>query len=831
MCFSKKKNIKNFLEFDWKAYINKYNDLSFIKTKEEAWYHWMNYGKLENRIIESKSIESKSIESKSINNYSGDEEFTNFDWKSYISNYDDLRIFKTKEEAWKHWIYYGKNEKRIWGNKLIDKKEVDKKEVDKKEVDKNEFDTFDWKSYISNYDDLRKLKTKQEAWNHWIDHGKKENRICKNIFLFDDYKTFDWKVYVQNYSDLSSIHSKEAAWKHFLIYGFNEGRRLDDMNKIVIDEFNRIIQEEENLQNFDFTKNKIYLKKKYTNCGQHFFGWKSTMNYLSNHINLNDSAIFNKKYYFDEWIEKLLVWGNKIQNKQCLDIINKNNLQLISFLHCPPFDNYNSKLMNKDLLLNDIYLLNKHIVGLIHATHIFNSITFLYVLSIHHKNYIVRNYPEFQNKVLSLYHPIDIGNNNNDELFDIYKFINKSKNFYHIGWWLRNFTSFFNFQVPDGYNKLILVKHEFKQAFNGKFKDIDKNIKIIYELNDNEYKKIFNSSCIFCDLEDCVANNLVLECIKYNTPIIIRRLPSIEEYLGSNYPLFFNDDSDLLKFKNAETLNNKIIEANVYLKKMNKKPFMLETFVDKINYDISKLKVNNDKHKLTWLCYLNNEEYDIEKYISMFKYQTNRENNKLIIINTIKSKIDLLEKYKNKNITIINVEQDLNMNEIYNIFVKNATTEYLTFKKCSHLLNEQKYSELCINYLVNNPTFDVVILKKKKLNNTINKKFNNEEDVNNDIEYINNDIDDINDHDINDDDISDLSDSNSDISDQKIDIAITKENKNKECLLSYKQINDFNRKNINILWRKSIHSYVGNFDNDFWSNCYKNNLNIFQVSL
>jgi hypothetical protein len=375
------------------------------------------------------------------------------------------------------------------------------------------------------------------------------------------------------------------------------------------------------------------------------------------------------------------------------------------------------------------------------------------------------------------------------------------------------------------------VKQEFKQAFNGKFKDIDKNIKIIYELNDNEYKKIFNSSCIFCDLEDCVANNLVLECIKYNTPIIIRRLPSIEEYLGSNYPLFFNDDSDLLKFKNAETLNNKIIEANVYLKKMNKKPFMLETFVDKINYDISKLKVNNDKHKLTWLCYLNNEEYDIEKYISMFKYQTNRENNKLIIINTIKSKIELLEKYKNKNITIINVEQDLNMNEIYNIFVKNATTEYLTFKKCSHLLNEQKYSELCINYLENNPTFDVVILKKKKLNNTINKKFNNEEDVNNDIEYINKDIDDINDDDINDDDISDLSDSNSDISDQKPDIASAKENKNKECLLSYKQINDFNHKNINILWRKSIHSYVGNFDNDFLSKSYIKNFNVFQVSL
>jgi hypothetical protein len=578
------------LDFDWKGYISKYDDLRNLKTNEEAWYHWINYGKLENRTIQN-------IENKSTHISYHNEEFTNFKWEIYINNYDDLKNLKTKEEAWNHWISHGKNEKRI----------CEKKILDKKEFDKNEFDTFDWKNYINNYDDLTNFKTKEEAWNHWIHHGKIENRICNDIFLFDDYKTFDWEVYVRNYNDLSHINSKESAWKHFLNYGFIEGRRLDDMNENIIDDFNKIVNEEENLQNYDFTNNKIYLKKKYTNCGKHFFGWKSTMNYLSNHINLNDSYIFKEKYYLDEWIEKLLVWGNKIQNKQCLDIINKNNLQLITFLHSPPFEKYNPNLMNNNLLLNDIYLLNKHIVGLIHATHIFKSITFLYVLSIHHKNYIIQNYPEFQNKVLSLYHPIDICNNNDDELFDIYKFINKSKNFYHIGWWLRNFTSFFNFEVPYGYNKLILLKQEFKPAFNEKFTDIDNSIKIIYELDDNEYKKIFIDSCIFCDLADCVANNLVLECIKYNTPIIVRRLPSVEEYLGVDYPLFFNNETDLLQFKNAETLNNKIIETSLYLKNMNKKPFMLETFVNKINYDISKLKVNNDKYKLTWLFYLNNE--------------------------------------------------------------------------------------------------------------------------------------------------------------------------------------------------------------------------------
>ena len=40
--------------------------------------------------------------------------------------------------------------------------------------------SFDWKSYISNYEDLRKanINTKEKAWNHWINYGRKEGRNC-----------------------------------------------------------------------------------------------------------------------------------------------------------------------------------------------------------------------------------------------------------------------------------------------------------------------------------------------------------------------------------------------------------------------------------------------------------------------------------------------------------------------------------------------------------------------------------------------------------------------------------------------------------------------------
>ena len=757
-------------------------------------------------------------------------DYLNFDWKNYIDTYSDLKYIETKEDAWYHWINYGKHENRIINEVNIDKLK--------------EFKEFDWEVYISLYEDLKDIKTKQEAWNHWIDHGKNENRLCENIFLFEDYENFDWETYINNYEDLEYITSKEEAWIHFINYGFNESRKMSDINEIQFDEYKQIIEDENTCEEVDFSLNKIYLKQKYTNCGKHLFGWKASMNYLVEKLKLN-GKVFDKKYYFDEWIEKLLVWGNKIYNKKCLENINDNDLQLITFLHCPPFEAYNTNEVNKNLIINDDSLLNKNIIELIKSNNLFYSIKYLYVLSLHHKNYIINNFPQLKNKIVSLYHPINISNYNKSELFNINNFID-NKQFYHIGWWLRNFNSFFNFKLPDGYNKNTLIKQEFKQEFENKFTDIGKDNKIIYELKDNDYKKLFNNSCIFCDLLDCVANNVVLECIKYNTPIIIRRLPSVEEYLGPDYPLFFTDESELEDYKNEEFLIAKITQANNYLQKMDKQFLKLEKFVDKINYDINKLVVNDNKYKLTWLYYLNNENIDIEKYITFFNYQLSSESIKLIIINTIQSKTELLEKYNNDNITIINVDINLNINEVYKIFIENSTTEYLVFKKFNELLNEDYFSYLCINYFDNNSTFDVIIFKNKQsyefknnfdLNTDLNTDSNidlqihdDNSEVSNESSILSSDLNLNDNYQLNDNEIE-TSSLNEDIDSEK-EVETENTIENSIHLLNFTELQNYNfiNNNINILWRKSIHSYVNDLDNNFWINCYNNHLNIFEIN-
>ena len=41
------------------------------------------------------------------------------------------------------------------------------------------FNNFDWKYYVVNNEDLSEIKTKEEAWDHWINHGQYENRLFK----------------------------------------------------------------------------------------------------------------------------------------------------------------------------------------------------------------------------------------------------------------------------------------------------------------------------------------------------------------------------------------------------------------------------------------------------------------------------------------------------------------------------------------------------------------------------------------------------------------------------------------------------------------------------
>ena len=170
-------------------------------------------------------------------------DYKQFQWEIYINNYNDLKHISCKKDAWTHWIHHGKKEGR--------KCNLNEMEILKKI---NE-DFFIWCDYVNLYDDLKYITCKEDAWEHWINYGKKEGRICNK-----EKELFDWKYYVYANRDLT-ILDEEDAWKHWINSGKKEERKMNDFNWIDYLSLN-----------LDLVENKINTKEKAINhwifCGK-----------------------------------------------------------------------------------------------------------------------------------------------------------------------------------------------------------------------------------------------------------------------------------------------------------------------------------------------------------------------------------------------------------------------------------------------------------------------------------------------------------------------------------------------------------------------------------
>jgi hypothetical protein len=633
-------------------------------------------------------------------------------------------------------------------------------------------DIFDWEKYIEKHADLKKAgyKTKKDAWRHWINNGLKENR---KLFLLDNEsgnentKSFDWKKYIEHYGDLreAGVKTIEQAWLHWLKYGIKEKRQFFINNSNNSNNNNSLLLHRTEIKIgskaskelvsasgkndnkdgkkilFDFIQennHQIIIKKKYDDYGLHYFGWKGVMKSFLGFIKAQkilSKIIVSKNILFDEWIEKLLFWGNKIENEELIKEVFENDYNLISFIHNPPYENYikcedqEKKELEKHVLLNDS-VLNKNVLKMLETINLESKIVYLYTLSVSHKKYIYKNYPNYRNKLVSVYHPIDLNSSN---MFD-YTSFEKNKRIFHIGWWLRNFKTFVDLNIPCQFQKYILVKKSFEKKWLEMSKDYDlRTIEVLYNLSNPEYEKIFKDSCIFLDLEDAVANNVILECVRFCTPIIVKKLDSVVEYLGPDYPLYFSNEEDLKhieSYSNEEFLNI-VLKAHQYLVSMDKTHLQLDTFNKKIVYDLKKLDVIENKKNLTWFCFLKMEE-DLDFIHCIIEQFLNQEFLDKIYLTFVIYKnelyfekmIDLLEEYKEKNSNISYIlfegEEDNNLYDDFYLCMNSATTDYFTIVNI-HDLFEKKYSYTFIQYLETHYNCDIgftsFIIRNVKDNN------------------------------------------------------------------------------------------------------------------
>lgn len=319
--------------------------------------------------------------------------------------------------------------------------------------------------------------------------------------------------------------------------------------------------------------------------GLHRSGWQYVVNEL-NKYNNPDGVIF------DPYLDKTFGWEGEFYKKCGILPFRRN---WMGVFHHTQNDSYSSNNI-KSIVESDVFQESlKKCDGIV-------------VLSQNLKNWLITkiNVP-----IHVLYHPTEF----QEKTWSYTSWeSNNDKKVIHVGAWLRNCYSIYALPTPTNVRKCILKGKNMENYFppedfidnlqkafdiqiydakgicregrqkGNKFivgmidniKESLSKVKIIETLSNDEYDDLLAKNIVFLDLVDVSACNTLIECIVRNTPIVINRLPAVVEYLGFDYPLYYNTLEEATSHINN---NEKIYSAYKYLKAKDKNFLKMETFI------------------------------------------------------------------------------------------------------------------------------------------------------------------------------------------------------------------------------------------------------------
>jgi hypothetical protein len=293
--------------------------------------------------------------------------------------------------------------------------------------------------------------------------------------------------------------------------------------------------------------------------GFHRSGWYSVMKYLS--IYDSEDGIL-----FDDFIEQNFCYNPNPE------IYRKPWVGVFHHPPCPPFFSNEKEKMSNYLSSNEFLESSKNLKLAI-------------VLTQYQKDFLEKY---IKCPIVVIKHPCE-------DSFDNWSFEKwgKDKKLVQIGFYLRNTQLIY--QIPDiiGVKKIRLWNNSkwitsYDETVKNYWNVIKKRENIGKARNmsfqtPSSYDKILSSGVVVTEAFDLAASNVVLDCIVRNTPLIINRCPAAEEYLGKDYPLFFEDPLEI------PNLLEKVEDAHEYLCKMDKSDIKMENFVSKVIKGINEL--------------------------------------------------------------------------------------------------------------------------------------------------------------------------------------------------------------------------------------------------
>jgi len=150
-----------------------------------------------------------------------------------------------------------------------------------------------------------------------------------------------------------------------------------------------------------------------------------------------------------------------------------------------------------------------------------------------------------------------------------------------VGHWMRNFESIYELEAK-GYRKTILKcsAPEAPDYDQMSVKAKKFGVHMDEKLNRKDYEKMFESNVVFLHLNDSSANNTIIECIVNSTPLLINRLPAVEEHLGRDYPLFYESIGEASKkIKDIDI----VLLAHKHLQSIDKEPYRIDNFASNLS--------------------------------------------------------------------------------------------------------------------------------------------------------------------------------------------------------------------------------------------------------
>jgi hypothetical protein len=308
-----------------------------------------------------------------------------------------------------------------------------------------------------------------------------------------------------------------------------------------------------------YDNNVIQFKPHYNmNTLEHRGGWKTIINNLEKNDFFNNSS----DIYFFDMIEKQFLWDT---NYYC-------NNKWAGIIHCTQFTPPYLNIINIKYLFNNPNFI-KSLKNCIYIVCLAKNVT----------NYMQKRFDELNInvKLYTLKHPIGC---DDIIMFNVNDYINNTdKYLLQIGQQLRKMSSIYRLKDTNGHKKkwltgtknfdkcIVLLKKEIEYL---NIKNITIDVEMYYTETYEEYDILLLKNIVFIDLFDAAANNTVLECIVRGTPIIVNRIEGVVEYLGEDYPLYFNNLDDVPRLLNIDN----IMKAHEYLVNMNKDDIMIDTF-------------------------------------------------------------------------------------------------------------------------------------------------------------------------------------------------------------------------------------------------------------